>query len=95
MLQAVEMLAFTTGMLSASAAVIHLVCIQILMHDSHLPACAPGDSRCAEGYNMIVVMYIPNPTPRQTPTMCSCRGEVLSLASPSRCLMVEALTTKP
>ena len=54
--QGVEFLSFTTAMLSGLAAGIHLVSIQILVHDAHVPSCAPGDRGCADSYNMIVVM---------------------------------------
>lgn len=55
-LQAVELMAFTTAMLSAVAAAIHLISVQVVMTDGHVPACAAGDQSCAEGYNMVVVL---------------------------------------
>lgn len=56
-LQAVELVAFSTAILSAVAAGIHLISVQIVMTDGHVPACAAGDRPCAEGYNMVIVMW--------------------------------------
>lgn len=54
--QAAEMLGFTTAVLSGVAALIHLVSIQIVMHDRHLPTCGPSDKGCAETYDMVIIM---------------------------------------
>ena len=55
-MQAVEPMAFITAVLSAVAAAIHLISVQVVMTDGHVPACAAGDQSCAEGYNMVVVL---------------------------------------
>lgn len=55
-MQAAELLAFSTAILSAVAAGIHLISVQVVTTDGHVPACAAGDQKCAEGYNMVVVL---------------------------------------
>lgn len=56
LLQCVELTGFTTAILSGVAACIHLITIQIVTNDDHVPACSAGDRTCAEGIGMIVVM---------------------------------------
>ena len=56
LLQAVELIAFTTAILSAVAAGIHLISVQVVITDGHVPACAAGDQSCAEGYNVVIVL---------------------------------------
>jgi hypothetical protein len=53
----VELTGFTTAILSGVAAGIHLITIQIVINDGHVPACTAGDRTCAEGIGLIVVMY--------------------------------------
>lgn len=55
LLQAVELMAFSTAILSMLAAVVRLISTQLVVIDGHVPTCAAGDQSCAEAYNRVVI----------------------------------------
>ena len=60
-LQQIEVLAFTTMVISALAAIIHFASVNII-HDvgtGNVPGghiCAPGDAACEQNYNFVIIM---------------------------------------
>ena len=59
--QQIEVLAFTTMVISALAAIIHFVSVNIIdnvgtgtVPGGHI--CAPGDAACEQNYNFVIIM---------------------------------------